>query len=47
MRLYVGNIPTIEGLQTILVQIAWILALVYFGNFMMQKVSKKLVVQGG
>lgn len=47
MRLYVGNIPEIEGLQTILVQIAWILALVSFGNFMMKKVSKKLVVQGG
>ena len=47
IRLYVGNIPTIEGLQTLLVQIAWILALISFGNFMMKKVSKKLVIQGG
>lgn len=47
MRLYIGNIPEIEGIRTILVQIAWMLALVSFGNFMMKKVSKRLVVQGG
>ena len=47
MRLYIGNITAVEGTQTVLVQIAWILALVMIGNYMMKKVSKKLVVQGG
>ncbi|MBR3281512.1 MAG: ABC-2 family transporter protein [Clostridia bacterium] len=47
MRVYIGNISAVEGIQTVLVQIAWILALVLFGNYMMKKVSKKLIVQGG
>ena len=47
MRLYIGNITVAEGVQTVLVQIAWILGLVLLGNFLMQRASKKLVVQGG
>ncbi len=47
MRLYVGNITISEGIESALIQIAWILALVPIGNFLMQKVGKKLVVQGG
>lgn len=47
MRLYVGNIPVSEGLQTFLVQIAWAMALTMLGNYMMQKVGKRLVIQGG
>ncbi len=47
MRVYVGNITASEGTQTVLLQIAWILALTSFGNYMMKKISKKIVVQGG
>ena len=47
IRLYVGNITISEGVQTAIIQVAWVLALVTFGNYMMKKVGKRLVVQGG
>jgi ABC-2 type transport system permease protein len=47
MRVYVGNITVTAGIETMLIQVAWVLALTSFGNYMMKKVSKKLVVQGG
>ena len=47
MRVYVGNITVTEGIETMLIQVAWVLALTSFGNHMMKKVGKKLVVQGG
>lgn len=47
MRLYIGNLTFTEGIQTILIQIAWMLGLVAIGNHLMKKVSKKVIVQGG
>ncbi len=47
MRLYVGNITVSEGIDSLLLQIAWLLALIPIGNFLMKKVGKRLVVQGG
>lgn len=47
IRLYVGNITITEGIETAILQIAWALALITFGNYMMKKVGKRLVVQGG
>lgn len=47
MRLYIGNITISEGIRTLLIQIAWVMATIMFGNFMMKRVSKRLVVQGG
>ena len=47
MRLYVGNIPISEGINSVLLQIVWIMALIYFGNLMMKRVSERVVVQGG
>ncbi len=47
LRVYVGNITVAEGVETMLLQIAWILGLVYIGNLCMKKVGKRLVVQGG
>ncbi len=46
-RIYVGSITEAEGINTMLLQIAWILGLVYIGNYLMKKVGKRLVVQGG
>ncbi len=47
LRMYVGNIPISEGINSVVLQITWIMALTYFGNYLMQKVSKRVVVQGG
>ncbi len=47
LRLYVGNITVTEGINTVFIQIAWLLGLTYFGNWCMKRVSKRLVVQGG
>lgn len=46
-RLYVGNISVQEGLISIMVQIVWIIIIMLLGNYLISKVSKKLVVQGG
>ncbi len=46
-RLYVGNISITEGLYSVLIQIVWILVIVGIGSLSFEKVTKKLVVQGG
>ncbi len=47
MRIYVGNIDISEGTKIILLQVFWIILLTVVGNFLMQRASKKLIVQGG
>ena len=46
-RLYVGEIPVIEGIQSIGIQIIWLAIIIFFGSYLISKTSKKLVVQGG
>ena len=46
-RLYVGNISVRDGLISVAIQIAWIIIITLLGNYLINKVSKKLVVQGG
>lgn len=47
LRLYIGDIGVREGFITLLIQIIWIIILLYFGRYMMKKVSKRVIVQGG
>ena len=46
-RLYVGNVSLQEGLYGMMIQFLWIIILVIFGNFLMKKSLKRVVVQGG
>ena len=46
-RLYIGDISIMEGLQTMLIQIVWIIVLLHIGQRLMDNVSKKVIVQGG
>ena len=47
LRLYVGNIQINSGLIGILVQIIWIIILILIGKLLLNKASKRIVVQGG
>lgn len=46
-RTYSGNIGTNEALIGIAIQIVWIAALVSFGAFIMKKITRLSVIQGG
>ena len=46
-RVYSGNIPVNEALISIVVQIIWLSVLVSTGRVLLEKVLKRVVVQGG
>lgn len=46
-RIYTNNVTIIEGINGLLVQIIWFVILLWFGNFLLNKCMKKIVVQGG
>ena len=46
-RIYSGNIGIIYGLQSILLQIIWIIILIVGGKLMMKKALTKVTIQGG
>lgn len=46
-RIYTGNIDLLEGLKYIGVQFIWICILVGLGNLILNKILKKVVIQGG
>lgn len=46
-RIYSGNIGIIYGLQSILLQIIWIIILIIIGKLLMNKALRKVSVQGG
>lgn len=46
-RVYSGNIPVNEALTSIVIQLAWLLVLVLSGRFLLGKVLKRVVIQGG
>jgi len=46
-RIYSGNIGIMEARQTILLQIIWIIILIIIGQLIMNKVLKKVCLQGG
>ena len=46
-RLYSGNISILYGLQSIILQIIWIIILIVGGKLMMKKALNKVSIQGG
>lgn len=46
-RIYSGNIGTIEGSYSIVIQIIWIIILVFIGNIIVKKSLRKVFIQGG
>ena len=46
-RIYVGNISLYDGVFGICIQVIWIILFILFGNFLMKKNLKRVVVQGG
>lgn len=46
-RIYTGNIDLLEGVRYIGVQFIWIFVLVGLGNLFLNKILKKVVIQGG
>lgn len=46
-RVYSGNIPVSEAVIGIFTQIAWLAALVFLGKLAMDRVLRRVIVQGG
>ncbi len=46
-RIYIGDICGMDAVFQILIQLAWLVALVLIGKFVMSRKLKKLTVQGG
>lgn len=46
-RLYVGNIPPLEGLKLLLIAILWLAIIILIGKLLIKLAGKKTVIQGG
>jgi ABC-2 type transport system permease protein len=46
-RVYSGHIPPHEAIMGVGAQVVWLLVLVWLGKIAMNKVLKRVVVQGG
>jgi len=46
-RVYTGHIPPAHALEGIITQLVWLGVLVLIGHIAMNKVQKRIVVQGG
>ena len=46
-RLYTGIIPTSDAVYYLLFQVAWIVGIVVFGQWLIGRAMKRLVIQGG
>lgn len=46
-RIYIGNINGSTALLQILIQVCWLVGIVFIGKFVMSRKTNKLVVQGG
>lgn len=46
-RIYSGNIPVSVCLNDIIIQIIWLVILLFIGQFVMNKILKKVCIQGG
>ena len=47
LRLYLGHIPASEALPVVAHQLAWTVALVLFGRWLLARGTRRLVVHGG
>lgn len=46
-RIYTGNISVYAGLHFIFIQVLWLFTLIILGNFVLNRLLKKVVIQGG
>lgn len=46
-RIYMGNIPLLEGLKFTLISVVWLTILITVGKLLINSASKKAVIQGG
>jgi len=46
-RIYMGHIPPAEAVLAVLHQLAWTTVLILFGNWLLRRGTRRLVVQGG
>ena len=46
-RIYTGNISISRGVVFIGIQFIWILVLVVVGNLLLNRILKKVIIQGG
>ena len=47
LRIYSGNIAAADALAGIVLQVFWLVVLLYIGRFLMSRALKKVIVQGG
>jgi len=45
--IYTGYLPTDEALWRMIVQLTWLVVLVFVGRLLMKRALKRVVVQGG
>lgn len=46
-RIYIGNIPTLEGLKFIGISLIWLIIIIFIGKLLISKAGKKAIIQGG
>lgn len=46
-RIYTGNIDVLDGLKLMSFQLVWIVVLIILGNILLNRILKKVVIQGG
>lgn len=46
-RIYIGNIPPLEGLKFIGIAFAWLIIIIMIGKLLISKAGKNAIIQGG
>jgi len=46
-RIYIGNIPPIEGLKFLGIAVAWLIVIIIIGKLLISKAGKNAIIQGG
>ena len=46
-RIYIGNIPPLEGLKFLGIALAWLIVIVLIGKLLIAKAGKNAIIQGG
>lgn len=46
-RIYIGNIPPIEGLKFLGIAVAWLIVIIIIGKLLIAKAGKNAIIQGG
>jgi ABC-2 type transport system permease protein len=46
-RIYIGNIPPLEGLKFLGIAVAWLIVIIIIGKLLISKAGKNAIIQGG